>query len=103
MGQVTPDFCRMRKLDDFDALLPRSEKHNISSHRHGNPAFSLRRGVLPETGWEVSRVNWIVGVATLAVVTGRHAILSTIEPSEKGVAKSLAHGDASPQRTHYYL
>ncbi|GBP66058.1 hypothetical protein EVAR_37706_1 [Eumeta japonica] len=83
------------------------------------------------------RVNWIVGVATLPVATGRHAILgyiyslfieectvwrrvatlyndlyvvkmytvvnSTIEPSEKGVVQSLAHGDASPHRIHYYL
>ncbi|GBP58809.1 Down syndrome cell adhesion molecule-like protein Dscam2 [Eumeta japonica] len=28
---------------------------------------------------------------------------STIEPSEKGVAESLTHGDASPHRTHYYI
>ncbi|GBP39370.1 hypothetical protein EVAR_24353_1 [Eumeta japonica] len=28
---------------------------------------------------------------------------STIEPSEKGVAQSFAHGNASPHRTHYYL
>ncbi|GBP52985.1 hypothetical protein EVAR_97580_1 [Eumeta japonica] len=28
---------------------------------------------------------------------------STIEPIEKGVSQSLAHGDASPHRTHYYL
>ncbi|GBP75333.1 hypothetical protein EVAR_38397_1 [Eumeta japonica] len=60
-------------------------------------------------------VNRIVGVATLAVATGRHAIQwyiysqnlyrskRTIEPSQKGVAQSLAHGDASPHHTHYYL
>ncbi|GBP90124.1 hypothetical protein EVAR_87228_1 [Eumeta japonica] len=28
---------------------------------------------------------------------------STIEPSEKRVAQLLAHGDASPHQTHYYL
>ncbi|GBP54239.1 hypothetical protein EVAR_43264_1 [Eumeta japonica] len=28
---------------------------------------------------------------------------STIKPSEKGVSQSLAHGDTSPHRTHYYL
>ncbi|GBP36861.1 hypothetical protein EVAR_96108_1 [Eumeta japonica] len=28
---------------------------------------------------------------------------STIEPSEKGVAHSLAHDNASPHCTHYYL
>ncbi|GBP97104.1 hypothetical protein EVAR_41176_1 [Eumeta japonica] len=28
---------------------------------------------------------------------------STIEPSEKGVLQSLAHGDASPQRTYNYI
>ncbi|GBP73906.1 hypothetical protein EVAR_54205_1 [Eumeta japonica] len=62
------------------------------------------------------RVNRIVGVETLAVATGRHAILGyiyvikmytvvngTIEPSEKGVAQSFAHGDASPLRTHFYI
>ncbi|GBP38677.1 hypothetical protein EVAR_27865_1 [Eumeta japonica] len=34
----------------------------------------------------------------------KHTVVnSTIEPSEKGVAQLLAHGDASPHRTHYYL
>ncbi|GBP65599.1 hypothetical protein EVAR_46125_1 [Eumeta japonica] len=31
------------------------------------------------------------------------AVNSTIEPSEKEIAQSLANGDASPHRTHYYV